>query len=65
MQLSLIGNRRTEAVAAAPGRGIQQRDNHPAFEHLEFGAYIRLETAKWNRVIEDSGAKADWPGGLA
>ncbi len=31
----------------------------------EFGAYIRLETAKWNRVIKDSGAKSDRPGGLA
>jgi tripartite-type tricarboxylate transporter receptor subunit TctC len=25
----------------------------------EFGAYIKSETAKWGRVIKDSGAKAD------
>lgn len=25
----------------------------------EFGAYIRSETAKWGKVIRDSGAKAE------
>jgi len=25
----------------------------------DFGAYIKSETAKWGKVIRDSGAKAD------